>query len=287
MSYKKVIFYIFSAILIIVLSCQKFDKEEPIPSYIRISKCILLSDSISQGSSQNNISDIWVNIDGNRQGTYEVPVNFPVIAEGNHSLMLRAGVKVNGIAASRIIYPFYNSLSFDTTFIPEKQMILTPVFTFKPETKFVWLENFQNNGFTLDRTSKSDTILYIKNDTVNTVQQYGVFYIDAIRQKFQYKSTEKYVLPSNGSEVFLELDYQCNHPFIVGVFVNKLQQSIETSIICINPHPQSFNHIYIDLSYIISQNTDALDYNIFFGASLESGYTNGEIKIDNIKLIHF
>lgn len=285
---KKIhIYCLLSAISLILSDCKKFDKEEPVPAYIRISKVKLFCDSITQGSTQNKITDIWVNLDGNKQGTYEIPVNFPIIAEGKHNLILRAGIKVNGDSASRIIYPFYNQISIDTNFVAEKQFNLTPTFTYMPETQFVWLENFQNNGFTLDRTSNSDTLLYIVTDSINTNQKYGVFYIDTARVTFQYKSTEKYVLPSNGSAVFLELDYQCNHPFQIGVIVNKLTMSIETGIIYINPHPQSFNHIYIDLSYVISQNTDALNYNIIFGGTLESNYTKGEIKIDNIKLIHF
>ncbi|NCO54752.1 MAG: hypothetical protein COZ21_09690 [Bacteroidetes bacterium CG_4_10_14_3_um_filter_31_20] len=281
------LYCLLSVASLILNGCNKFDKEEPIPSYIRISKVNLICDSITQGSSQNNITDIWVNLDGNKQGTYEIPTIFPIIAEGKHNLILRAGIKVNGISTSRIIFPFYNQISIDTNFISENKLNITPTFTYIPETQFAWLENFQNNGFTLDRTSKSDTLLYIENDSVNTNQKYGVFYIDTARKTFQYKSTEKYYLLSNGSAIFLELDYQCDYPFSIGVIINKLTLSIETPIIYINPHPQSFNHIYIDLSYIISQNTDALNYNIFFGSTLDDGYNKGEVKIDNIKLIHF
>ncbi len=282
-----IIFYTISITLILLSSCKKFDKEEPLPAYIRISKVNLLCDSITQGSSQNNISDIWVNLDGGIQGIYEVPVNFPIIANGSHNLILRAGIKVNGVSASRIIYPFYNQISIDTNITPEQQLNINPNFTYLSNTQFAWLENFQNNGFTLDRVTNSDTLLYTITDSINTNQKYGVFYIDTVRNSFKYKSTEKYVLPTNGSAVFLELDYQCNQPFQIGVIINKLTMSIETPIIFINPHSDSFNHIYIDLSYIISQNIDAINYNILFGGSLQPGYTNGEIKIDNIKLIHF
>lgn len=276
-----------SATLIIISSCKKFNKEEPIPSYIKITKSTLSCDSILQGTTNSNISDIWVNIEGNRQGIYELPVNFPVIGTGSSLITLRAGIKTNGIAASRIIYPFFSTINIDTTLTPENQLTLAPVFTYLPETIFSWLENFQGNGFSLARTSKSDTLMYTKSDSINPLQKYGVFYIDAIRQNFYYKSTDHYVLPSNGSAVFLELDYQCDHPFVFGLIINKYQQSIETPVIYLNPHPNSFNHIYIDLSYIVSQNSDALDYDIFFGASLYSTYTKGEVKIDNIKLIHF
>lgn len=284
----KILIYLLSATSILHSSCKKFNEEEPIPSYIRIPKCTLSCDSILQGSTRSNISDVWVNINENRQGTYEVPVNFPVVENGNKRITLRAGIKANGIASSRIIYPFYNAINIDTVLTPENQLVFNPVFTYLSSSVFAWLENFQGNGFSLDRGTLSDTLLNLESDSINTNQKYGVFYIDAIRQKFEYKSTEKFVLPSNGSNIFLELDYQCTHPFLVGVYINKLQQSVKTPIIYINPHANSFNHIYIDLTYIVSQNSDAINYNIFFGSSLYTDeYTKGEIKIDNIKLIHF
>ncbi len=285
----KITFLLISVALIFFSSCKKFNKEEPIPLYIKIPKCTLNCDSILQGSTISNITDIWVNINGNRQGTYELPVNFPVISSGNSKITFRAGIKANGIAASRVIYPFYNTIDIDTTLTPETQLTFSPVFTYVPDAVFGWLENFQGNGFSLERTSNSDTLLYTGIDSINPLKRYGVFYIDAIRQKFQYKSTESIHIPSNGTAVFLELDYQCNHPFFVGVYKNTTIQSIASNIIYLNPHPNSFNHIYIDLSYYISQNNDAIDYNIFFGSSLDSGsgYTKGEVKIDNIKLIHF
>jgi len=287
MPFFKPIYILISATCICVFlsSCKKFDKNEEIPSYINVSKCILSCDSTLQGSTQHKISDVWVNIDGNLQGTYELPVTFPVIAEGAHTLTLRAGIKVNGISANRAVYPFFSFLTMDTVFTPEKVMVLTPVYTYKPETIFEWLENFQNNGFSLDRSLKSDTTL----DTVNVYgnQICGIFHIDANRNVFQYQSTEAYYLPSTGGAVFLEFDYQSDHPLTVGLIVNNIQNSVENSILTLKPHPQSFNHVYVDLTYTVTQNPNALDFNVFFGASLEDGYSTGEVKIDNIKLLHF
>lgn len=285
MSFYKTIIIIVSAICVVISSCKKFDKDEPIPAYIHISNSILSCDSTLQGSTQHKISDVWVDIDGNNQGIYELPVTFPVIAEGSHTLTLRAGIKVNGIAANRAYYKFYKFINFDTIFTPEKIIELTPVYTYKPETIFAWLENFQGNGFSLDRSSKSDTTL----DTVNVYgnQICGIFHIDANRNVFQYQSTEAYDLPTTGGAVFLEFDYQSDHPLYVGLIVNNLQNSIETPILTLNPHPGSFNHVYVDLTYTVTQNPNALDFNVFFNATLENEYSTGEIKIDNIKLLHF
>jgi len=267
------------------MSCQKWDKEEAIPSYIRIVNANISTNYSTQGSNSCKIADIWVNIDGNRQGTYEIPTLFPVLATGKHNITLRAGIKVNGISASRIIYPFYNVLNIDTI-LPEGNILtLSPIFTYKTETVFGWKEDFQGNGFSLDRDAESDTLLYTISDSVGN--KVGKFSIDAIRQRFYYKSADAFTLPKNGTAIFLEFDYRCNHPFSVGLIINKLQSSIVTPVLILNPHPNTFNHIYVDFSYIVNQNVDAIDFNVIFQCNIQEGYTQGDIEIDNIKLLHF
>ncbi len=183
------------------------------------------------------------------------------------------------------MYPFYDLINIDTTLPEGKILTILPEFRYKPETIFSWIESFENNGFTLDRMIESDTALYTFVDSSGS--HFGRFYIDAIRKKFSYKSTEAYYLPKNGSAVFLELDYRCNHPFTVGLLINKLQNSIREPILVINPHINTFNHIYVDLTPVIVNNTDAINFNILIEAVLQDGYYQGCIDIDNLKLLHF
>jgi hypothetical protein len=278
-------FYVFIPLVFLFVSCKKWDKEEKIPSYISVYQSTIHTDVATQGAASSNIADVWVNIDGNRQGTYEIPTTFPVLETGRHKVTLRAGIKVNGIAASRIIYPFFDMINIDTVLQEGKKLILNPVYSYKSATVFAWHEDFQGNGFSLDRATESDTLLYVISDS--TGNKYGKFSIDAIRQRFYYKSAEAYPLPKNGTAIFLEFDYRCNHPFTVGLLINKLQTSINTPILIINPHPTTFNHIYVDLSYIVNSNLDAVDFNVIFQTVLQDGYTTGNAEIDNIKLIHF
>ncbi|GAB4456165.1 MAG: hypothetical protein Fur0028_10970 [Bacteroidales bacterium] len=278
-------FHILIISVFLLTSCKKWDKEEKIPSYISIYQSSLQTEFATQGAASSNIADVWVNIDGNRQGTYEIPTTFPVLETGRHKVTLRAGIKVNGIAASRIIYPFFDMINMDTVLQEGKTVILNPVYSYKPATVFAWREDFQGNGFSLDRAIESDTLLYVISDS--TGNKYGKFSIDAIRQRFYYKSAEAHLLPKNGTAIFLEFDYRCNHPFTVGLLINKLQTSVNTPILVVNPHPTTFNHIYVDLSYVVNYNLNAIDFNVIFQAVLQDGYTTGDAEIDNVKLIHF
>ena len=88
-------------------SCQKTFKAET-PSYLNIEKIDLLISNASQGTVSNKISDAWVFADDNFLGVYEMPATFPVLINGVHSLKIIPGIKDNGIAASRVQYPFYS-----------------------------------------------------------------------------------------------------------------------------------------------------------------------------------
>ena len=65
-------------IILILISCNK---EEEIPSYIEINDFNLTSNS-SFGENTENITDVWIYIDENLQGVYEIPVTFPVLNKG-------------------------------------------------------------------------------------------------------------------------------------------------------------------------------------------------------------
>ena len=135
----------------------------------------------------------------------------------------------------------------------------------------------------------SDTTMVTETDTANISQHYAEFHIDAIHKNLQYKSSQAFDKYSVGSTVYLEFDYQCNHPIFVGIVINSFQQSVEHVLIILNPRPDSFNHIYVDIGTTLMSNPDADNFNIVFGASLDEqeGYTSGYGRIDNIKLLHF
>src|SRR3989337_3990814 len=86
------------------LACNK---EEPIPSYIHIDAINLSTNYTIEGSSSNKILNAWIYIDDQSVGAFELPCTVPVLAVGSHEIKIQAGIKENGIDATRIYYPFY------------------------------------------------------------------------------------------------------------------------------------------------------------------------------------
>lgn len=78
-----------------LISCKKTDL---VPSYIHIEKIDVSTVYELYGSDSHKITDAWVYVDGDLQGIYELPATFPILATGQHTIMVRPGIKLNGIA---------------------------------------------------------------------------------------------------------------------------------------------------------------------------------------------
>src|SRR5437867_4161603 len=87
--------------------CKPSYKDEEIPSYIRVDKVYLRTDYTNEGDSFHNITDVWLDESGQVLGAYQIPVSIPVLDAGKKQVAFNAGVKENGTAATRNIYPFY------------------------------------------------------------------------------------------------------------------------------------------------------------------------------------
>mgnify|MGYP001617873450 CR=1 FL=1 len=214
-----------SYILLIVLlfqSCEVFNPAEKIPSYIHIDKFNLNTTQSSEGSNSSKITDVWAYIDDQLIGAFELPATFPVLFEGQHVITLKAGIKVDGISATRAIYPFYEAYNITTTLYPDSIITLNPVITYSTSAVFVWKEAFEDGGITIEKTLLSDTIIEKTSDTTNVFEgtYSGVIHLDASHSHFEGKSLNKFVLPGGTKPTFLELDFKTNTEVGIGLYAN-------------------------------------------------------------------
>jgi len=263
-------------------SCEIINPEEEIPSYIHI-------DSIHLNTSDKppyNITDAWVYVNDDLKGVYELPATFPILAGGPNNVQIKPGIEMNGIALTRIPYPFF------TAYITSEDLIRDSVITINPETNptgnVVWEEDFENVGITLQATSQSDTAAQRTDDPSIIFQGdgCGAFILYQNQNTFEAISSNTFAIPYNSSAIFLEIDYKCNNQFSVGIFANSVSQSIQVApSLVINPKAQ-WNKIYINLTQEINAQINALNYNIYFGILKDSGVDVAEVYVDNIKLIY-
>ncbi len=286
----KLFIYTLISIALTISSCELYNPSEPIPAYIHIDKITLITTASIEGSNSSKITDAWVYVDEQLIGCFELPATFPIINNGSHVIKIRPGIKVNGIAATRSPYPFYSN--FDTIINLQKGMKINlfPMVKYRTNMTFNFMEDFENSGTIISKspTLGVDTVIQVlnaPNPNIFEGNTSGIAYLDNSHTFFEGVSSTSYVLPKSGSDVFLELNYKCNHEFVVGVFAHSNGGTNQEAAITINPSA-SWNKVYIYLTPVVSKYTTATDYNIFLGMRNIAASDSVAMLLDNIKLVY-
>jgi len=268
-------------------SCEMMNPEEEIPSYIHIDQFTLNTQS-DQGSNSSKITDAWVYVDDQIVGAYELPATIPILSEGNHEVMIKAGIKVNGISETRAIYPFYKPYKISLNLIPDSIITINPTITYYSETVFQWKEAFEDGGVTIENTIFSDTLIEKTSDPLYVFEgnYSGIVHLDANHTVYEGKSITSYDLPSGSNPVFLELNYKTENEVYIGLFANTSTESDDVGILHLNK-TDTWKKIYINLLNAINNSTNATDFQVFFRIDKSSDVSNPVILFDNIKLVHF
>ena len=266
-------------ILLVFASCQKEDAVG-IPAYIKIENIYL-----GENDSNSTITDAWVYVNGQLQGVYELPAKFPVLEEGNANIKVYAGIKNNGIASDRVIYPFYSS---DTT---------NKVLTINASTEIYPTVNIKENidgqfdDFDNGYSFNSDTCFqvlsggpYGKYGSLSLSDSDSILITEINYQDFPLSFEN---VPQQGSPTYLELDYKSNTTFLVGIYINSTNSpTLEKGLLWINPK-EEWNKIYIDLTQTVSEAIGAETFSIFIKMQRDSNLDENKLDFDNIRIIHY
>lgn len=262
--------------LFIFISCEKDDK---IPSYLKVNN-VNLNYNQNFGSITENITDVWVYIEDNLQGVYEIPVEFPVLEEGIKNIRLKAGIKANGIASTRIQYPFYSSFLDTINLVKDETIEIFPTFSYNDAFDAI-IEDFENSGTTVDSTISSEIDFTIVNEDEN---KYAFAEIVSPLINFEI-ATQDLTLPQQGAPVYLELDYKSSTEFLVGMYINYPQDVVKSELVWVTSK-QDWNKIYINLTQTVSESIGAQSFKVFFNMRRNDTSSNEEISLDNIKVLY-
>lgn len=278
--------------VLFVSSCDLINPEESVPSYISIDKVEFYDSTRNVVAIPNahRITDAWVYIDGKLQGVYELPATFPVLASGPHTIIIRPGILENGIAATREIYQFYTSYTITPDLIPGKIDTLHPVISYdETSTVFVFpgngVEDFES-GSLIDSTpaskvklDRTDVDSLVFEDNYSAVAR-----MNTVNNVFVAETSNGYLLPGNGTDVFLEMNYRTDVEIEIGLIADRDQQVFVLPKIVLNP-AQAWKKIYINFADEISSVKNAR-YKIYFKAQHDNNLSESELYLDNVKLLY-
>jgi len=286
-----VLFLTFSAIL---TGCYKFEGTQTIPTYIKIDSVYLQTIYSEQGEASQKITDVWVYVDDQQIGVFELPALFPVLATGKHKLEIKPGIKLNGISSTRVPYPFYKPIIFENfDFYPDSIIDIGNIKTvYFNNLTFVWMEDFESSNLSIQESSQSDTTIVRTQPAdnpeawISDYSQYsGVITLTADRPVFDATSFDSYQLPQMGAPVLMEMNFKTDNYVTIGLVVHETGLYIKVPLLILN-YSNNWNKIYINLGPTVSKYIKAKDFRIFFSANKRNDKTVTHIYFDNIKLIY-
>jgi hypothetical protein len=276
--------YILSLIVFLVLaSCNKTKLKAPEAAFIVINNPTVLTNPTIQGTNSHKITDIWYYVDDNFKGVFPIGSIMPVLGTGNSKITLFAGIKNNGISATRLPYEFYKGHVINQYFERGKTYTFSPVFEYLTSAVFPTqgCEDYDSPG--IKYFSVGDSAAPVIHDLDKVFSGTGSLFMSMSNSKptSQIKTSTSMSLPVGGTPIYLELNYKCNQPFEVGVIAGATEVR---PALTVNSSPE-WNKIYIQLSQAVSTQPTYNYYDIYIKATKQSDVPTPEIYIDNIKLV--
>lgn len=276
--------------------CDRFEGDQDVPAYLRVESLGFTTDFDTQGTASQTFSDVWVYIDDDLIGGFEMPVNIPILHEGPHKLEIRPGVILNGISDTRAPHPCVKPIIVDGfNLIIDSVVAFNGSSTYWENAEFIWMEDFEDPVLLIKQAPASDTGM-TRTQPANAAGAFldefsqfsGVSYLDATRKDLLLISDDGagggFVI-DRGDFVFLELHYRMNLPLNVGLFIETIDNTvIRRSFLIVNP-TDVWKKIYINFTPIVNETTEAKNYKIYFETSRDLVQEDGFLMLDNIKLI--
>jgi len=303
MTRKFTLFILFSLLAFVFSSCKDFEGSQTVPAYLRIDTVMVNCDYYTYGANTHNFTDVWVDIDDDDIGAYELPAMVPVLQEGPHKVSIYPGIKVNGIAQTRADYPFMSKVEYPSLDLVRDSVItLNPVFTYFPDGDNLhmrWIEDFDGGFVSLEATSTSDVACTrisgpkAWHDPEGVYSSYsGCFVLTSDTMNFKVANSEQFEdLPTTGSACMLEMDYKCSDTCLVGLYY-KDGSIYEYPIYQVNPtcesgtDPDQWKKLYINIGPYLVDNENASYFKLYFSSwSLRNPGTQ-YFYFDNLKLIY-
>lgn len=282
------LFYSGIVLVFFLLGCAK---EQPQASWVILDSWTLNENPDSQadqGVMTHDISQAFVNMDGQILGAFELPAKFPVIGDGEHKFVIIPGIINNGISATKKRFPFMEQFEQTITLVKGDTITISPSTQYYDDLNFL-IEDFESPSIQFDYANESTATLTREDDPsiLNWGGYYGSILLNDTDSIFSGVTTFGEVLPKQGAEVYLEFDYMNSNSLLTGVVSYGNGTYHEDPNIQVNPQENPvWKHIYVDMKEIISFRTESPFADMNFTAILDETGTQKFIYLDNIKVIY-
>jgi hypothetical protein len=198
-------------LLLFLASCDT--EDEPIPAFIHIPSIEVQTDPSTQGSPSHGITHASIFLQDKNTlvthpiGVVSLPATFPVLLEGEYNLNIDPAIRANGSILYLQGYPFYDRVVIPVNLEPNVETTVEPVTTYKSQTKFEFIENFEGveHIFMDDRDEDPGTFIEISDEDVLDGDFSGKITLDTAHPVIAVSTNDAYTITfPEASRVFLE-----------------------------------------------------------------------------------
>ena len=275
---------VFCAWILLFQSCNIINPTELTPTYIHIDSFHLNKGANNSINYSANVTTIWVYYNNGSVGVFDLPATFPVLATGNGTLEVSAGVKMNGLESELISYPFYSVDTFNFNAQPGKVITHNPSATFYSGVKVTTLCSQYNIG--LAQCSGTVGVSFVGVDSLlyNGQPCAGIFLNNASDSSID--SSTIFFNIDQGS-AFVELNYKSTIPFYIGLQATINGYVTTTPYYLTGVYPNdTWQKFYLDVGGFNAQ-YKGTNYKLYIKANLAEGQTSGKLLLGNIQLVQF
>ena len=100
--------------------CGVWDDSPGVPHVIVVPE-FELTTTMNEGTDSHAVEEVWVYTPTDVLGVFPLPATIPIIYDNETEslgLTISAGIKANGIAATRRVYTFYDAIEVDYQYVP-------------------------------------------------------------------------------------------------------------------------------------------------------------------------
>ena len=261
-----------------------------IPSYIEITQFNYYQNNVLNNENAR-ITDAWVTMDNQNLGAFEIPFRIPILnneTENNsHSFIIYPGIKVNGISATRIKYPYYERFEIDTILEKDAIIHLTPSTSYTEQTNLYFTQpesQFENGNNILAASLLSDTMPITQSQVVFQGEKSLGIFLEQSNDYFHITNTEALNLSDN---TFLELNFKSSIQFNVGLMIisnipNVSDQKQELIQLYAS---DEWKKTYLDLTPLINMGNKNSQYKIYFEGFYDENQVVNAVYLDNLNLV--
>jgi hypothetical protein len=277
-------------------SCK--DEEAIVPAYLYIDHFDLeVSPDNRQGNGENDFVDAWVYINGQLIGAFELPAMVPVVQLGQVDITVLPGIKKNGQASVRVVYPFVTGINITRELKPDVIDTIPNTIEYKPTVQFPWIEDFEDRLISLEKSGFNTSIdSFVLTDEPELVRNYdppgsrytGMVDMDTGFQIFEVSTITNFNFPRATSDIYLEFDFKADLPVQVGLYPLESSDILGIPVVTLFETNGEWKRAYIGLTEDVNNpEYEGLEFKVFFYAATAGEVPNQKVYLDNLKIIHF